>query len=62
MRNTLYIVVPAFNEEECLEACAQALVKKLEDLQQKNLCSVHGGGGGTHHTRGTCTDHNCTHV
>lgn len=40
MRNTLYIVVPAFNEEECLQACAQTLVKKLEDLQQKNLCSV----------------------
>ena len=39
MRNTLYIVVPAFNEEACIEECAAQLAKKLEDLQGKSLCS-----------------------
>ena len=40
MNNTLYIVVPCYNEEECVNACAEQLLKKLEQLQQKGLCSA----------------------
>ena len=39
MRNTLYIIVPCYNEEACVEECASQLLKKMEDLQSKDLCS-----------------------
>lgn len=41
MNNTLYIIVPSYNEEACIEACAQQLLKKLDELQTKELCSPH---------------------
>lgn len=36
---TLYIVVPCYNEEEALEASAQSLLEKLEQLKEKELVS-----------------------
>ena len=30
MNNTLYIVVPCYNEEECINVCSAQLIKKLE--------------------------------
>lgn len=36
----LYIVVPCYNEEEALEISAEALLKKLKDLIEKELVSV----------------------
>jgi len=39
MNNTLYIIVPCYNEEACIEACAQQLLSKLDELQAKDLCA-----------------------
>ncbi len=39
MNNTLYIVVPCYNEEECLGECASRLDQKLDSLTQKGLCA-----------------------
>lgn len=39
MKNTLYIVVPCYNEEECIHACAAQLKNKLDDLVIKGLCA-----------------------
>lgn len=36
----LYIVVPCYNEEEALEISAEALLKKLKDLTEKELVSA----------------------
>ena len=39
MRNTLYIVVPCYNEEEMLPITAQALLKKLDELKAQGRIS-----------------------
>mgnify|MGYP002429418831 CR=1 FL=1 len=35
----LYIVVPCYNEEACIDHCARRLLEKLDELAQKGLCS-----------------------
>lgn len=37
--NTLYIVVPCYNEEECLNECARRLNEKMDELIAKGLCA-----------------------
>ena len=39
MKNTLYIVVPCYNEEECINACAAQLMGKLDQLKEQGLCA-----------------------
>lgn len=39
MKNTLYIVVPCYNEEECINACAAQLLGKLNQLKEQGLCA-----------------------
>lgn len=39
MKNTLYIVVPCYNEEECINACAAQLLGKLDQLKEQGLCA-----------------------
>lgn len=35
----LYVIVPCYNEEACIDHCAQRLLEKLDDLAGKGLCS-----------------------
>ena len=39
MKNPLYIVVPCYNEEECINACAAQLLGKLDQLKEQGLCA-----------------------
>lgn len=35
----LYVVVPCYNEEACIDHCAERLLAKLDELAEKGLCS-----------------------
>ena len=39
MKSVLYIVVPCYNEEACLDETTKRLTKKLEDLISSDLAS-----------------------
>ncbi len=40
VNDTLYIVIPCYNEEACIDHCAEELLKKLDELVAKGLCGV----------------------
>lgn len=40
MKNRLYIIVPCYNEEACIDECARQLLKKLEELEARGLCAL----------------------